>query len=304
MRATPGKDNIRLAVFAVTLAVLVLAFGDAVVKSLSVSFPLWQIYVLRSLIAVGILLVFIRLRDPLLSLKPRSVGWTAIRSLLLVSMWVAYYSALPHIQLSIAAAVYYTIPLFITLFSALLTGDRVGPRSWLAIAIGFAGVIVIVRPDTGQVNYYVLLPLVAAVLYAIAMILTRTKCAAESPVVLALSLNVGFIVIGFVATVIITVWDPSELIVNQNSFLFGNWLWPDTMGWLAMAVLGIVIVIGSTFAAIAYQNGPSATVASFDYSYLVFSAMWGLIFFSEVPDLLSVVGMLMITGAGLIAVRQ
>ena len=106
------------------------------------------------------------------------------------------------------------------------------------------------------------------------------------------------------ATLVITIWTPGDLLIKSNPFLLGNWTQLDTKGWLAMGVLGIVIVVGSLFSAIAYQNGPPSIVASFDYSYLVFSALWGLIIFAEVPDALTIVGMAMIAGAGLIAVTR
>ena len=297
-------DNFKLAVFSIIFAVLALSMGDAVIKYFSASFSLWQIYVIRSLIAVPILIAVIKFREPTLSLKPVSISWTAIRSLLLGVMWVAYYTALPHIKLSVAAAVFYTIPLFITLFSAVFTGDKVTSKSWIAIVLGFFGVLVIVRPDADGFNAYVLLPLLAAILYAVAMILTRTKCLDENPKILSLSLNITFIGMGIVASLLIAIWDPAESAKNTYPFLIGDWAVLDLSGWLTMSVLAIVIIFGSLFAAIAYQNAPSSVVATFDYSYLAFAALWGLLVFSEVPDALTILGMVMIAGAGMIAIRE
>ena len=297
-------DNFKLAVFSIIFAVLALSMGDAVIKYFSASFSLWQIYVVRSLIAAPILIAVIKFREPTLSLKPVSISWTAIRSLLLGVMWVAYYAALPHIKLSVAAAVFYTIPLFITLFSAVFTGDKVTSKSWIAIVLGFFGVLLIVRPDADGFNAYVLLPLLAAILYAVAMILTRTKSLDENPKILSLSLNITFIGMGIVASLLIAIWDPAESAKNTYPFLIGDWAVLDLSGWLTMSVLAIVIIFGSLFAAIAYQNAPSSVVATFDYSYLAFAALWGLLVFSEVPDALTVLGMVMIAGAGMIAIRE
>ncbi len=298
------SDNTKLAVFSIIFAVLILSIGDAVVKYFSASFSLWQIFVVRSLIAVPILIAVIKIREPALSLKPVSINWTAIRSLLLAFMWVAYYTALPHIKLSVAAAVLYTIPLFITLISAVFTGDKVTSKSWSAIVLGFFGVLVIVRPDADGFNAYVLLPLLAAILYAVAMILTRTKCLDENPKILSLSLNITFIVIGIVASLLIAVWDPAESVRDTYPFLIGEWAVLDLSGWLTMSVLAVVVILGSLFTAIAYQNAPSSVVATFDYLYLAFAALWGLLVFSEVPDELTILGMLMIFGAGMIAIRE
>ena len=297
-------DNSKLAVFSIIFAVLALSMGDAVIKYFSASFSLWQVYVVRSLIAAPILIAVIKFREPTLSLKPVSISWTAIRSLLLGVMWVAYYAALPHIKLSVAAAVFYTIPLFITLFSAVFTGDKVTSKSWIAIVLGFFGVLLIVRPDADGFNAYALLPLLAAILYAVAMILTRTKCLDENPKILSLSLNITFIGMGIVASLLIAIWDPAESAKNTYPFLIGDWAVLDLSGWLTMSVLAIVIIFGSLFAAIAYQNAPSSVVATFDYSYLAFAALWGLLVFSEVPDALTILGMVMIAGAGMIAIRE
>ena len=298
------QDNTKLAVAAVLFAVLALSFGDAVIKLFSVEFPLWQIYVLRSAIVTPVLVIAIKFRDRNTGLIPLSVSWTVIRSLLLAAMWIAYYVALPHIQLTVAAAVYYTIPLFITLLSAMFTGDKVSGRAWIAVLIGFAGVLVIVRPDTSGINGYVLLPLLAAILYALAMILTRTKCVNENPMVLSLFLNLTFITVGLLATLIIALWSPEASVRQAYPFLLGEWAVLDTRQWLAMAVLALVILIGSVFAAYAYQNGKPSTIATFDYFYLAFSAIWGLLIFSEIPDPLTILGMMLIAIGGLLAVKR
>ena len=259
MKNAVQADNIKLAICSVLIAVFSLSLGDAVIKSMSLSFPLWQIYVIRSLLSVPMLLIIFKLQNPDVSIIPKSMKWVLVRSLLLGCMWIAYYAALPKIKLSVAAAVYYTIPLFITLFSAALTGDKVTAKSWLAIFVGFTGVLIIVRPDTQGFNAYVLLPLVAAILYALAMILTRTKCINENPKVLAINLNMTFILMGIIATTILMVTDLSIMHKQENPFLLGDWTQMDLNGWLVMAVLAIVITLGSLFAAIAYQNGPSSS---------------------------------------------
>ena len=194
--ARPSRDNIKLAIGAILATSCALALGDAIIKQISTGFPLWQIFVWRSLIAIPVLIGLAKVRRQRVALLPAAPGWTALRSLMLVVMWVAYYAALPHMPLSAAAAVYYTLPLFITLFAALFIGERVGVTGWVAVLLGFVGVLLILKPQGVDFNLYALLPLNSAVLYAFAMILTRTKCRDESPLVLSLSLNVTFIVIG------------------------------------------------------------------------------------------------------------
>ena len=110
-----------------------LSLGDALVKQQSVSFVLWQIFVMRSAIALPFLIYFVRIYSCETTIMPIHLGWTLTRSLALVAMWVFYFAALPHVDLAIAAAAYYTLPLFITLFAALFLGDRITPRGWFAV---------------------------------------------------------------------------------------------------------------------------------------------------------------------------
>ena len=297
-------DNVRLAVFAIVFTVLALSLGDALIKKFSVDFPVWQIFVVRSALAIPVLVALTKGRSWTSPLMPKNPGWVALRSVMLVAMWVAYYTALPHIDFSVAAAVYYTLPLFITLFAGLFLGERVGPQGWIAVFLGFGGVLVIIRPQAENFNVYALLPLASAVLYAFAMILTRSKLRNENPLGLSLALNLTFIAVGLVATLLIRWWEPSAGASADYRFLTGDWTALGSREWLTMALLSVAVVIGSVGAAIAYQAGPSSVVSTFDFSYLVFAALWGLLFFGEVPDALTLAGMVLIASAGILAVRR
>lgn len=293
-------DNIPRAVMAITAAVLALSFGDAVIKLISVDLPVWQLFVLRSAFAVPVLIVLMRGRG----LMPVRLFWALARSLLLMTMWVLYYAALPHISLAVAAAGYYTIPLFITLFSAPLLGERVGPRGWGGVALGFGGVLVMLRPDPADLSVAMFLPVLAAMLYALAMILTRAKCRDDDPLALSLALNVTFIAIGAAISVVLWGAGLDAAAVAQSPFLLNGWapVSPVLLG--ACAILAAAILIGSIGAAIAYQTAPAALIGAFDYSYLAFAALWGVLFFAEFPDGIAVVGMAMIIGAGLMVLKR
>ena len=300
----PGGDNVRLAVAVILATDLALSLGDAAIKLISADFVLWQIFVFRSIIAIPVLIAIIRLRSRSASLVPRRLGWVALRSLMLTLMWVAYYAALPHLALGIAATTYYTLPIFITLFAALFIGDRIGPMGWGAVVLGFAGVLLILKPEAGGFNGYALLPLVSAILYALAMILTRTKCRQENPLVLSLSLNFSFVAIGLLATLPIAMIGGSSDETQGTSFLLGEWSSMGKTEWLTMALLAAAVIIGSVGAAIAYQVGPPATVATFDFAYVGFAGLWGALFFAEVLDGVTIIGMVLIIAAGVLAVRR
>ncbi|MGI9514612.1 MAG: DMT family transporter [Anderseniella sp.] len=300
-RAGMQSDNLRMAVIVILLTVMTLSLGDAVIKALSANLVLWQIFVLRSCLAVPLLLLVLKRRFSSVALVPKAPGWTAVRSLMLVAMWVFYYASLPHLQLSVAAAAYYTLPLFITLFSAFLIGETVGRAGWFAVVLGFAGVVLILKPATDDFNFYAVLPLISAMLYALAMILTRTKCRDEHPLVLSGALNITFIAVGVLAT-----FSGSFLksLGISSPFLSSTWATMGNPEILAVMLLGVAILVASIGTAVAYQNGPSSVVATFDFAYVGFAVIWGLLFFQEWPDTLAVAGIMVITVAGVIAVRR
>jgi drug/metabolite transporter (DMT)-like permease len=111
-------------------------------------------------------------------------------------MWIFYFAALAHIALAVAAAAYYTLPIFITLLAAIFLREKITISGWLVIVIGFIGTLLILQPQADDFDAYALLPLVSALCYACAMTLTRGKCEHEKPTVLSLWLNISFVVAG------------------------------------------------------------------------------------------------------------
>lgn len=108
--SAPPQDNLRLAIVTILFTVFILSLGDALIKQLSSELTLWQIFLVRSLVVVPALVRLVKLREPNTPLLPQRLGWTLVRSLMLTIMWLAYYIALPHVVLSVAAAMFYTLP--------------------------------------------------------------------------------------------------------------------------------------------------------------------------------------------------
>ena len=160
----------------------------------------------------------------------------------------------------------------------------------------------IIKPATDEFRLAMLIPMIAAILYALAAILTRGKCSSVRPVVLATALNICLIVVGLIVTASLKVADGLVDDWIDYPFLLGSWVSMGQREWLVMAVLAVLIILIGIGLAKAYQSAPSAIIATFDYSYLMFAALWGFVFFSEVPDALSVAGMIMITGAGFLVI--
>ena len=291
-------------VIAIVCAMFVLSFGDAIIKSVSSSFPLWQLYVLRSAMALPLLFIIIKARQPELVLIPLSIKWTLLRSLLLTGMGVFYYAALPKLEFSVAASALYTLPIFIMIFSAFQTKETISQIGIFAIILGFVGVLVLMRPNVDDFNLYILLPILSAIFYALAMVITRTKCKAESPYVLTWVLNIVFVSVGIIITLCILGAELDSQFVARNRFILGDWIALRFPQIIAICFLAVSMLIGNILIAYAYQIAPPPTVAAFENSYLFFAAMWGILLFSETPDRWTVLGIAMIACAGFLALRS
>lgn len=294
-------DNQILAIWVIIGTVFILSLGDALIKNVQSDLVLWQIFVIRSWIALIVLVTILGVKFRHVSLWPKNLFWTIIRSLLMGIMWIAYYAALPQIPLSIAASAYYTAPIFITLFSTFFLGDRVNIWGWMAVVIGFCGVVLILQPSAEAFNLYALLPVLSAVLYALSMILTRTKCRDEHPLILSAGLNVAFIFFGLIATFGLGIFQPAD---QFSAFLSPKWGEMNMTAWMLLVGLSGAILIGSIGAAIAYQRGKPSIIGIFDFSYVGFAVFWGFLFFSETPEPIGLIGMIMIVAAGMLTMVE
>lgn len=287
-----------LGVGLILASVLAMALADALVKLTSSSMTLWQIFAARALFAVPIVAALLlaspggfRIGEP---------GWAFLRGILLVLMWLAYYASLPMLSLSVAAVALYTAPLLIALFSAAFSGEAVSFRQWAAVALGFCGVVAILRPGSEAFSWIVLLPVFGAACYAAAMVLTRSKCGGESPLALSLALNISLLGAGVLATAALALVQLTPAQRAYYPFVLGEWSGMGIGDWALMAMLGAMMAAYSVGVAKAYQVAAPSIIATFDYAYLVSAAIWGFLFFSEVPDMLTVLGMILITGAGIL----
>jgi drug/metabolite transporter (DMT)-like permease len=293
----PKTDRVALAVSVMVVTDLTLSIADAIIKVTIADMPLSQFIVLRSCITLPMLIILLKWRFPQISLRPVHLRWSVLRSALLLSSLLLYYASLPHLDLSMAAAVYYTIPLFVTLFSAVWIRERVGAKGWLGVALGFGGVLLMLKPQAGDLTMHTLMPLAAAILYAIAMVLTRTRNRGENPFVLALLFNLLALVLGSIAG-FANLWN------GEAGAVAGNWLSVRDIPWPLILLLSMTMLIGSVGTAVAYQLGPPVLISTWDFSYLAFAVVWGVVFFSERLDAASIVGIVLIPLAGFIVLRR
>lgn len=297
-RTEIGKDRPCQGVSLIVAAVFLLSLADAAVKYFSARLPLWQLFLAVSCLSVPAVGLWVISRVKSGRLEVGSIRWVMVRSLLLLLMWISYYSALPFIPLSTAAVAIYTTPIFIALFSTRYGGESLPGLGWCAIGVGFAGVALVLRPGADAFALATLLPVLGAIFYAMAMVVTRRHCRDEHPLVLALGLNVAFLAaacFGGIAALMV-----GEAASESGSFLLSPW---QPLGWQeCIFIIGyaVALIFINTATARAYQLAPAALVGTFDYAYLAFACLWGYLLFHEVPDRFTWGGMLMILSAGVL----
>ena len=289
------NQSLTAGILTILLTVFSMALTDSFVKFASADMTLWQIYVCRSVLALPIL-VFLAKG----AVWPASIGWVTLRSLALVAMYLAIYAAIPLLDLSVVAAALYTGPLFIVILSAIFLREPVTPLHWVAVVLGFTGVLFVVRPNGADFTALSLIPVIAAFLYAVAAVLTRAKCQDEKPAALAISLNIALVVIGALVSLWLRI-APSGY-AESYPFLFAQWssFSVETLG--ILVVMSVLIVGVSIGLAKAYQSPRPQVIATFDYAYLIFAAFWGFVFFRETPQLWTMIGIALIIVAGVLVV--
>ncbi len=295
MITSETSQSLTAGIFTILLTVFAMALTDAFVKFASTDMTLWQIYVCRSVLALPVLVLLAKGQ-----VWPKAVGWVTLRSLALVAMYVAIYAAIPLLDLSVVAAALYTGPLFIVLLSAIFLREDIATMQWVAVALGFVGVLCVVRPSGVDFTALSLIPVIAAFLYAVAAVLTRAKCQDEKPAALAISLNIALVVFGALASLWLRI-SPSDH-AQSYPFLFGQWSSFSTRTLGILVVMAVLIVGVSIGLARAYQSPRPQVIATFDYAYLIFAAFWGFVFSKETPRIWTMIGIMLIVLGGILVV--
>ncbi len=153
--------------------VFVFSLQDAVVKQVSGDYPLTQVLAIRSMVAIPILIVLVQLEAGWRAIFNRQFRSLVARAGIMFVAYAAYYMAFPAMNLAYAVALYFTVPLFVTALAGPFLGEKVGFKVWVALTVGFGGVLVILQPGSGLFEWAALLSLLSALLYATSMLMAR-----------------------------------------------------------------------------------------------------------------------------------
>ncbi len=264
-------------------ATVCFSLSDVTAKYLVGSLPAveiaWIRYLVFTLMALGPLArrpAILRARRPVLQV---------LRGLGIVASALCFILALAHLPMAEAAAISFASPLFITMLAFPLLGEVVGVRGWLATLVGFAGVLIVVRPGAGGFHPAALLVLLSSLAWAVSMIATRKMGVSDRSATTVLW-TAGIGLLGLTALL---------------PFAHG----PVTPTELGLAILlGVVASSGHWLAVVAYRHAAASVLAPLSYAQLLWSSTFGFIVFGGLPDRSTLIGAVFIIGSGLYTVQR
>ena len=289
----------------VLFGVLCISINDMLIKQLSSGYPLHQIVFFRSFIGLLISFVFLQFEGGWAALRTDQPLLHVLRGVLVVIANMSYFLALAVMPLADATALFFAAPLFITLLSIPLLGEKVGPLRMGAVFIGFVGVVIMQRPwepsDSLTVSRIVLLlPVLAALTYALNQLMTR-KLGVKAPAsTLAIYIQATFLAVSIVFYIVAGDGRFAAQTTNASlEFLLRAWVWPAPQDQWVIVGLGVNGALIGYCLSQAYRLADAATVAPFEYIGLPLAVFWGLMVFGDLPTWEVWTGIALILASGL-----
>jgi drug/metabolite transporter (DMT)-like permease len=255
---------------------------DTLSKVLVAHYPasalVWLRYVLQTIVMAAIFLPRMGLR----LVRTSSPGLQILRGLMLVVSSVVFVLALRHMPIAEVASIVFLAPIIVALAGGPLLGERVGARTWFALAGGFTGVLLIIRPGGSAFTWWAFLPLGCAFMFATYQILTRRLAGHDDPIT-------TLFYPGLIAVLVIPPVFPGSITALPSVPLH-----------LAMLVsIGVLGAVGHFLLIRAHAHAPATLLSPFGYGQLLVILILGFAVFGEIPDGLAFTGILLIAGSGL-----
>lgn len=283
----------------IVVAMFIFSFQNIAIKSLSGGYPVLQIVILRSLVALPATIILYQFEGNrgLPSTKQKRLEY--LRGFFLFISYTTYFMGLAALPLAEAASIRFSAPLTITALSVLMLGEKVGPRRWAALIVGFCGVLFIVRPGTSSFNMGSVYVFVATVFYALSLMLTRRLKEHDSSATMAYYSTLVYLLSAFILAPLAVLVGEMPDAHPSISFLFRAWSTPTAFDLSIMLGLGVVWATGMFLVAKAYSLALASVASPFEYVTLPINVMWGYLIWSEIPTIATWIGAGLTLGSGL-----
>jgi len=278
------ENNIVLGIIFMTLAMFCLSVNDVLVKGLSKAYPIWEVIFFRALsgVIISVVLIIFFGWKTLKTEKPLGHLTRAFSS---VACVVFYFFGLKYLMLSENVAIVHSAPILATLLAVPFLGEKLGLHRMAAVALGFLGVLVIVKPGSDLFMFESLFPLAAAFFMAVSYLATRFLMSTESSVAIIFYYSLALLI--------------TSLIFFPNHFVI-----PSLFNLIPLMGLGVMGSLGHYFMAQAAKSAEVVVITPFEYSSFIFLGIMGYFFYNEVPDASVFIGMLLIVLSGIYIVYR
>ncbi|HQF30210.1 MAG TPA: DMT family transporter [Hyphomicrobiales bacterium] len=270
----------------VLIAVSFFACLDTTAKYLGQSLPslevVWMRFVSHSLI---VLVLWNPFSQPAFYRSGR-IGLQVLRALFMFGATAFNFFALRYLQLSETMAIFFAAPFIVAMLAGPLLGEWAGPRRWAAIAVGFLGVVVVMRPGLGGLHWAASLSVGATLSYALYLITTRMLAATDSPQ--SMLIFSAFLPAAIIAPLVFFVWETPQ----------------TALQWVLLFSLGVFGAVGHWFLILAYRQAPAPVLAPFTYGQIITMIAFGYLVFGEVPGLTTIVGAGIVIASGLYLIAR
>jgi drug/metabolite transporter (DMT)-like permease len=284
-RLLPESTSMRAGLYMV-LAMGSFVMNDTCIKVVGQSLPVGEIIGLRGLMSVLIIAAAATWFGEITEARLIASKPVMIRASFDLIGTAAFVTALMHMEIANLTAIMQAVPLAVALLSAMFLGEKVGIRRSSAIAVGFAGVLFIVRPEPSNVTVYDGLALIIVFAVAVRDLVTK-KIPAKVPTLIVALANAGFVTAG-----------------GFMLAAFTGFVWPEPWQFALLATAAVFLAAGYMFMVSTLRLGELSATAPFRYSILIFAIISGVLVFGEFPDGWAMIGMALIVAAGLYAAHR
>lgn len=268
-------------------AMAILPFIDVLAKVLGQQgMPILIVVWARAVFGALMTLPFAIRAEGLAAFRPRRPLHHLSRAVLLFCATFLFFQALKHLPIADALAIFFVNPLVIVVLSALVLRERVGPRRWAAVAVGFVGTLIIIRPGLVEVNPGTFYALGSGVALGSYLVMTRHIAGAANAMVLTFQTSA-------IGAALMTLALPLL------------WQMPDPAQWLMLVGLGVVATLGHVLITMAYEHGEASLLAPLAFTEIIMATVFGWWFFNDLPDRWTVLGVAILIGSAIyISIRE
>ena len=298
------KNHTAQAAAAISAYALIIGFTDNYVRVIASEIGLWQFHLTRSLMVAGLLVLAVPLFR--LDLRPRNFRAVAARSVVHGVAMLCYFGSLGFLPVPQVAAGLFTAPIFVLLITRFVYGERIGLVRILAVAVGFAGILLVLGPEAARIGPAAAIPVLGGALYALGNIATQRWCPGEGAVTLTAGFFAMLGVLGACGLGVLTLFPGLGAAAGEGPLTFilrGPALPSGTvLFWVFAQALGSLVAVSLMVRG--YQLTDATRAAVFEYVVLPAAALWGFLLWDEVPGLREWAGMGLIWLAGLAIVAR